>query len=110
MKTLFHLPLVVVLGASLLWTSSAAGGQFKRITIDGEFGDWAGVAPAVVDAEGDSSSLDFREVCVANDEDYLYVRVKLSTEINYSAFQHHVFIDADANPATGLSIGGLARS
>lgn len=107
MKTLFHLPLVVVLGASLLWTSPAAGGQFKRITIDGEFGDWAGVAPAVVDAEGDSSSLDFREVCVANDEDYLYVRVKLSTEINYSAFQHHVFIDADANPATGLSIGGI---
>jgi len=87
--------------------SPAVGGQFKRITIDGDFGDWAGVAPAVVDAEADSGSLDFREVYVANDENYLYIRVKLYTQINYSAFQHHVFIDADANPGTGLSIGGI---
>lgn len=107
MKIPFHLPLVFVLGVGLLWTSPAVGGQFKRITIDGDFGDWAGVAPAAADTEGDSSSLDFREVYVANDDDYLYVRVKLYGEINYSAFQHHVFIDADANPATGLSIGGI---
>ncbi|HOA59999.1 MAG: Ig-like domain-containing protein [Verrucomicrobia bacterium] len=99
--------LAVVVSASLLWMSPAVGGQFKRITIDGDFGDWAGVAPAVVDAEADSGSLDFREVYVANDENYLYIRVKLYTQINYSAFQHHVFIDADANPGTGLSIGGI---
>lgn len=107
MKTLLHLLSVGVLGAGLLWPAGAAGGQFKRIAIDGNFGDWAGVAPAVVDAEGDSTSLDFREVYVANDEDYLYVRVKFYTGINYGAFQHHVFIDADADPATGYSVAGL---
>ncbi len=107
MKTPLHLLSVVVLGAGLLWTAGATGGQFKRITIDGDFADWAGVAPAVLDAEADSTSLDFREVYLANDEDYLYVRVKVFGATEYGAFQHHVFIDADANPATGYSVAGL---
>ena len=79
----------------------AAAGQFKRITIDGSFEDWAGVPAAVVDAEDATGQFDFKEIYLANDDQFLYVRVKLFAKANYGSFHHHVLIDADANPATG---------
>ncbi len=107
MKAQWHSLSLTLLSAAVLGTVTAYGGQFKRITIDGNFNDWAGVAPAAVDAEDASGTLDFKEIYLANDEDYLYVRVKLYSEIDYSKFHHHVFIDADADPGTGFSIAGI---
>jgi hypothetical protein len=87
--------------AAILYSVTTTAGQFKRITIDGSFEDWAGVAPAAVDPEDASGQFDFKEVYIANDDQYLYVRVKLYAPADYGAFHHHVLIDADANTATG---------
>src|SRR5690348_1033990 len=60
--------------------------QFKHITIDGSFDDWAGVPPAYQDPsfqddpnyQTDPASFagvtDFKTVYVAHDDQYLYVR------------------------------------
>ena len=85
----------------LVCIASAHAGDFKRITIDGAFEDWAGVAPLAIDPEDASGLFDIKELYVANDDQYLYVRVKLYAPADYSAFHHHVLIDSDADVTTG---------
>lgn len=108
MKTRSPLLSLGWLCAAALCAVSSDAGMFKRITIDGGFDDWAGVAPAYVDAEDAAGAFDLKEVYVANDDQYLYVRVKTHAAADYAAFHHHVLIDADANSATGhprLNVG-----
>ena len=108
MKPGSHLFSLSVLCAAALCTGNSSAGQFKRITIDGSFDDWAGVAPAYLDVEDAVGQFDFNEVYVANDDQYLYVRVKLHAQADYGTFHHHVLIDADADSATGhprLAVG-----
>ncbi len=108
MITRFHSSLLTLLCGACLCVVNLNAGQFKRITIDGSFEDWAGVAPAAVDAEDATGLFDFKELYVANDDQYLYVRVKLHAPADYGSFNHHVLIDADANVGTGhgrLGIG-----
>ncbi len=85
----------------------ANAGTFKRILIDGEFADWAGVPPAMVDDEDAAGSFDFKEVFVANDETYLYVRATLHAPANTATFHHQIMIDADQNPGTGFPWVGV---
>lgn len=95
--------------------SEASAGTFKHITIDGSFADWAGVPVAATDDEGDFvagtlGGFDLREVYVANDAQYLYLRVVIypsSTNANYGQYHHHFYIDSDNNPATGHAVYGL---
>jgi hypothetical protein len=101
----------LVLAASLLALSLSSAGTFKRITIDGSFADWAGVPVAATDEEGDASAgYDLRELYVANDEQYLYLLVKIyasSTNADYAAVHHQFFIDGDNDPSTGRADLGL---
>ncbi len=94
---------------------AASAGTFKHITIDGSFADWAGVPVAATDEEGDMvagtlAGFDVKEIYVANDDQYLYLRVVLyssSTNVDYGQFHHHFFIDSDNDPATGRGAFGL---
>jgi len=110
MKPGFHLFSLSVLCAAALCTGNSSAGQFKRITIDGSFEDWAGVAPAYLDVEDAIGQFDFNEVYVANDDQYLYVRVKLHAQADYGASHHHVLIDADADSATATLAWPLAQN
>src|SRR5262249_28070266 len=65
----------VLLLASFAVTAQA--GTFKRISIDGSFSDWAGVPSAYNDASETTAGADFRQVYLANDERYLYIRFTL---------------------------------
>lgn len=103
-RSLLSLP---VLGACLLGAVSVEAGHFKRITIDGSFTDWAGVPPAYVDAEDAPDSWDYKEIYVANDDQFLYLRVQLYAARDYGAFHHQVMIDADANTGTGHPWAGV---
>src|SRR5687767_2339408 len=97
--------------ASLLVLSlaaSATGGTFKRITIDGSFADWAGVPLAYSDASETTAGADFRDIYVANDEQYLYIRFTLYTNDSPFTSRNNIFIDADNDPATGFHPLGLA--
>jgi hypothetical protein len=99
------------MGLTLLALATTSAGTFKRITIDGTFADWAGVPVAAVDEEGDTTAgYDLRELYVANDDQYLYVMVKIyasSANPNYDQFHHQIFIDGDNDPGTGRSDLGL---
>lgn len=110
----FH-PRLLTLALTLTATAAVSAGTFKRINIDGDFADWAGVPVAATDDEGDliagtAGGFDVRDVYVANDENYLYVRVVIypsSATPDYSQFHHHFFVDGDNDTGTGRASYGL---
>ena len=81
-----------------------APSAFKRITIDGSFTDWAGVAPAFEDADDSADSADYKAIYVAHDDDYLYIRFTLHSPHEQFTSHENLFIDTDNNPATGFTL------
>jgi hypothetical protein len=80
----------------------------SRIVIDGSFDDWATVPLAFSDPPQDSSeSTDYQDVYVANDDDYLYLRVTLHTPSELGIFYNNLFLDTDNDPTTGYPFGGI---
>lgn len=87
-------------------TPQANPGTFRAIAIDGSFTDWDGV-PVLAADPADAAPVDFAEVQVANDADYLYLRFTLHAAASpFSDFNTHLFLDTDDNPATGLPVSG----
>jgi hypothetical protein len=89
-----------------------------RIDIDGCFEDWAVVSPLLTDAEDapDSAGPDWLDIRVTNDATSLYVRFGSANPFqldgspawNYSRML--IFVDTDANPATGYAVTGEVGS
>ena len=84
-----------------------AGQLLSQITIDGFFEDWES-APGVVvfgDSNYDSNGTELEELSVTNDADFLYLKIKLSEEIDLvdedGLASLRVFIDADNDQSTG---------
>lgn len=98
---------VLVLVAASLFPITATAGTFKRITVDGGFEDWLGVPVTEIDEMDAMGDLDYRDVAIANDDDFLYVRVRLHAPASYANFHHQVLVDTDADGATGHPWGGL---
>lgn len=86
---------------------SVGAGDFKRITIDGSFDDWAGIQPVLVDPSDTTTSIDYAAVYVANDDDYLYLRFTLHASGDPFTSRENIFIDADNDLATGFSFSGI---
>jgi len=89
---------------------AANAGTFKRIAIDGSFGDWAGVPVAWTDASETTAGADFHQVYVANDDQYLYLRFTLYASNSPFTSRNNIFIVADDNAGTGfhpLGLGGF---
>ena len=86
-----------------------------RILIDGNFEDWtlnSDLVQTFLDPIGDASVVDIEKLELANDEEYLFLHLILSAEIdlvdNFSpATRFDLFIDSDNNSNTGLSINGI---
>jgi len=79
---------------------------YRVVSIDGAFTDWDGV-PVLANDPADGSPVDFADVQVANDADYLYVRFTLHAAASpFSDFHSHLFLDTDNNPATGMPVNG----
>lgn len=83
---------------------TAQAGTFKTITIDGSFGDWAGVPVAYEDPADSTDSADYRRIYVANDDDYVYVRFTLERAANPFLSNANLFIDTDASFDTGYKL------
>jgi hypothetical protein len=80
------------------------------IIMDGLLDDWGGVAVAYDDPAGDggASGIDLGRLWVADDQDFLFLRFELGTEVDLSENNNLVlYLDTDANSATGLSVAGL---
>ncbi len=88
--------------------AGAAESTFKRIAIDGSFADWAGVPIAWSDPSETTAGADFRDVYVANDEQYLYIRFTLYTNDSPFTSRNNIFIDADNNAPSGFHPLGRA--
>jgi hypothetical protein len=100
-------PFTTIIGISWFITTSLFAGQFKHITVDGDFEDWFGVPVADVDEMDADGEFDIKDVSIANDEDYLYIRIRLHGASNYADFNHQVLVDTDADGGTGHPWGGV---
>lgn len=90
--------------------SAAAIAQQPAISIDGEFADWAGVAPTYIDTAGDAAatSVDFHRIWLANDDRFLFIRFETTIDVDLSEFNGlALYIDGDNSITTGTFINGI---
>src|SRR5213076_1420337 len=86
---------------------SGSAGTFKHITIDGSFDDWAGIPPAFTRSDPDTTtSVAYKDIYVANDETYLYIRFTLFSAADPFTSHENIFLDTDNNVGTGFSAAG----
>lgn len=108
MKTLHRLLALAAVSATAAVSSQA--GTFATITPDGDISDWAGISSSYTGPTG--GTVDINQVFIANDADYLYIRVQFTSEINPNSAlvggANNLFlaIDTDNNLATGFNIFG----
>jgi hypothetical protein len=81
--------------------TNGAAGNFRNITIDGDFSDWTGV-PWAWQGTPDGNPLNFIKVQFANDASNLYCHFVLaSNAAPFSDYNTHLFVDRDDNAQTG---------
>ena len=106
MKAKCFLPIAVILLSFQLQTMADSA----RIFADGNFDDWAEIDPLYSDTIGDqlTGSLDFGQLWVVNDENYLFLCLEVGEEINLQDDNDiSLFLDTDNNSSTGFAINGL---
>ncbi|MBM72473.1 MAG: hypothetical protein CL847_06790 [Crocinitomicaceae bacterium] len=87
-----------------------------QITIDGFFEDWSLDASIVTynDSNFDSNGTELEEISVTNDHNYLYIRVKLDTEVDLvdedGLSSLRIFLDTDNDSNTGYPTSNIIGS
>ncbi len=86
----------------------------RVITIDGDMSDWDGIEPAYIDTIGDNegSVFDFSAAYIANDNDYLYMRILFAEPAPFAAeaAKVNIIFNADFDPSTGYGYSFFAGS
>ena len=79
-----------------------------QILIDEEYNDWNSVQTLITDPESDGSgNIDFTEMKITNDSEYLYYRFNTGKELNLQDNSKiYLYIDIDNNPGTGIAVNG----
>jgi hypothetical protein len=105
-----------VTGVKDRFGNAATGSAMFRstITIDGNFDDWASVPVALTQEQANPGAVEFNELYVTNDNDYLYIRFSTFAPAgplnpsDWTARANHydVIIDTDQDPTTGTWSGG----
>ncbi|HOE63856.1 MAG TPA: endonuclease/exonuclease/phosphatase family protein [Candidatus Sumerlaeota bacterium] len=95
----------------VLWLIAACSfADSLPIKIDGLFSDWGNLLPQYEDPVGDNgkSPIDFRNLYIANDDNFLFIRFDTSAELILNLDNSIVlYIDWDGQPATGYKIAGI---
>jgi len=82
--------------------------QSLPIFLDGKTDDWNVPVPTYIDTENDGSAFDFKYFSVTNDEQFLFIRLKLTPETKLIEDNFlTLYIDGDNNIATGVSVNGI---
>jgi hypothetical protein len=89
------------------FTSTNAPSTYANIAIDGSFSDWAGVPLAYSMPQVSGAKVQFQDLYVANDANYLYVYFTLYTAANPFTSSQNLFIDTDENFNTGNHEHGI---
>ena len=89
--------------------TSVVSAGVGEVIIDGAFDDWDGVPVTHTDPSGDGGpSMDFGRLWVADDDQFLFVRLELGSSISFNDGNlMRLYIDADMNASTGLAVGGI---
>jgi hypothetical protein len=83
----------------------------STILIDGNFEDWSGVPVALTQDQLNPGSVEYKDLSITNDADYVYVRFTYHGPVgplgpNSYGQNHQVVFNTDSNPATGGWNGG----
>jgi hypothetical protein len=81
----------------------AFAGTFKHIAIDGAFDDWAGVPLAYSQAQDTTEVVAYKNIYIASDENYLYIRFSIYGSDNPFTSKQNIFLDSDNNRGTGFN-------
>src|SRR5262249_31150459 len=104
-KRIQGLPLIIASACAMSF--SACASTFKHIAIDGSFTDWAGIPPAFSRSDPDTTtSIAYKDIYVANDENYLYLRFTLFSAGDPFTSHENIFLDTDNNLSTGYPVTG----
>lgn len=93
-----------------LLLSSIISYSQDRILVDGEFDDWIQQPVWYTDAAGDggASGVDFGELRIYHDDDYLFLFLEVGAELNLQDLNEiTLYLDTDNSPTTGFSINGI---
>jgi hypothetical protein len=79
------------------------------ILIDGNFDDWTGMTPLATETQDNPDTKEFKDIYVANDDDYIYVRFNFYSDVGQLPVDayFHIFFDTDNDPATGMATAGI---
>ncbi|MCH7613938.1 MAG: hypothetical protein IIB45_11350, partial [Candidatus Marinimicrobia bacterium] len=93
--------------AAVLLCTILLGGH--PITIDGLFDDWENVPLSYQDPQGDGMSLDFADLKITYDNEFLFIYFSLHVGelLLQDGNEVHLYIDADNNSQTGGSFDGI---
>jgi len=88
--------------------SFAALPQALPIYIDGTYGDWENAIHFVEDEQTIGEEIDFLKFTVTNDNDFLFIKIEFSQEIDFTDNNEiYLDIDADNNSTTGWPVNGI---
>ena len=86
----------------------AVPSTYKQITVDGSFGDWAGVPLGYTQPAGSPNAIQYKNIYIANDTNNLYIRFTLYVpRVAFEDSYDNIFIDADDDVSTGFVVGGI---
>ena len=82
--------------------------SFSQITLDEELGDWKNVPLLHSDPIDANFGLEFTNLKVSNDEEFIYFLLDVGTDINLQDNNNlQIYLDTDSNPNTGFTINGI---
>ncbi|MGD8305740.1 MAG: hypothetical protein PVF17_03725, partial [Ignavibacteria bacterium] len=98
----------ILLILNFIFITSISYSQSLPIFLDGKTDDWNVPLPTYTDADGDGNVYDFKYFSVTNDENFLFIRLKVTPE--YKLLESNLlslYIDGDNNSGTGDPINGI---
>jgi endonuclease/exonuclease/phosphatase family metal-dependent hydrolase len=82
--------------------------QSLPIFLDGRTNDWDVPVPTYIDTENDGNLYDFKYISATNDEQFLFIRLKITPFLKLlEDNQLSIFIDGDNNSSTGYQVNGI---
>ena len=92
----------------LFITLNNLSAQSLPIFFDGKTDDWNIPLPTFIDDIGDGNIFDFRYFSVTNDEQFLFIRLKITPEFKLVEDNFiSLYIDGDNNTGTGIIVNGI---
>ncbi|MBT8379222.1 MAG: endonuclease/exonuclease/phosphatase family protein [Ignavibacteria bacterium] len=99
--------LAVIITISFLMYANVLS-QSLPIFLDGRTDDWNVPVPTYIDAENDGNLYDFKYISVTNDEQFLFIRIRITPFLKLiEDNQFSLYVDGDNNSSTGFSINGI---